>query len=656
MKTLLERGADPNIRDEGDNAVPDSFRRRARRSLHRHSCSSNTAQIRSGPARRMSLTCSAGRSVGTTPITLEVARYLLANGAKSHAASQPSRCGDADGDPRVGEIGRRSERSGWIGRIIGAPRRISPSSRSSPRALAALIDLGAEPESRGCRRADAASIRRRSTANDEMTRLLIDARRRDHTAAPRSSSNGRTRSSGSSATIPKLLSTTRQPPMGAAPRARASGRASGRVLARLLDAIMRHRAGLSIVNMEDDEETAVDGAPRYTPLHAAAFHGNDEAAAVLLKHGANPRTRDGKYCGTPAGWAALCRAHRDGGSHPRCGRRHLRCDRLRPRRPRRPTFSIAIPAPSIGRSKRTPRADHKEGQWWPSPDCTPLEWAATQGEAERGPCLDRARRRLANAERHPTRRAASSRLPSVRVLGPSRARQTGPPDARPRGAASSRRGSVDRRRQYLYRDRVRRSSGSRSASSRSVRKPRARAAAPGVGRRSCIWRTRGLRIRPTIEQRPADCASAASITALIRTTSTWPATHDTRCSAAPLAKASRTRRGSRMRPSLFDLLLERGADPFDHSGALQHALQRRHVCGGSQLVYEHTINTPRGVAWRDPEWPMFDMGAYGSGARFVLETAVKKRDLALAEWALARGANPERGARARQEVSQAQSV
>jgi ankyrin repeat protein len=37
---------------------------------------------------------------------------------------------------------------------------------------------------------------------------------------------------------------------------------------------------------------------------------------------------------------------------------------------------------------------------------------------------------------------------------------------------------------------------------------------------------------------------------------------------------------------------------------------------------------------------MFDMGAYGSGARFLLETAVKKRNLQLAEWLLARGANP----------------
>ena len=57
----------------------------------------------------------------------------------------------------------------------------------------------------------------------------------------------------------------------------ASGRASARVLETLLRTVMRHRSGLSIVNMEDDEETAVDGAAGYTPLHAAAFHGNDDA-------------------------------------------------------------------------------------------------------------------------------------------------------------------------------------------------------------------------------------------------------------------------------------------------------------------------------------------------------------------------------------------
>jgi ankyrin repeat protein len=37
---------------------------------------------------------------------------------------------------------------------------------------------------------------------------------------------------------------------------------------------------------------------------------------------------------------------------------------------------------------------------------------------------------------------------------------------------------------------------------------------------------------------------------------------------------------------------------------------------------------------------MLDMGGYGSGARFLLELAVKKRDMTLARWLLARGADP----------------
>jgi hypothetical protein len=60
-----------------------------------------------------------------------------------------------------------------------------------------------------------------------------------------------------------------------------------------------------------------------------------------------------------------------------------------------------------------------------------------------------------------------------------------------------------------------------------------------------------------------------------------------------------------------------------------------------ELVHKHTINTPRGAAWRDPEWAMFDMGGYGSGARFCLEFALKTRNLELAEWVLAHGANPD---------------
>src|SRR5262249_20677350 len=84
----------------------------------------------------------------------------------------------------------------------------------------------------------------------------------------------------------------------------AAGRASPRVIDRILQVVERQRAGLSIVNVQDDPETAVDGAQGYTPLHAAAWAGNTDAVRLLLKRGADPRIRDSKWKAAPAGWAA----------------------------------------------------------------------------------------------------------------------------------------------------------------------------------------------------------------------------------------------------------------------------------------------------------------------------------------------------------------
>jgi ankyrin repeat protein len=78
---------------------------------------------------------------------------------------------------------------------------------------------------------------------------------------------------------------------------RASEHASGQVIEKLI------ALGAS-VDAQDDRRTAVDETSRYTALDSAAWHGNLEAINVLLRHGANPRIRDEKYCATPAGWAA----------------------------------------------------------------------------------------------------------------------------------------------------------------------------------------------------------------------------------------------------------------------------------------------------------------------------------------------------------------
>ena len=77
---------------------------------------------------------------------------------------------------------------------------------------------------------------------------------------------------------------------------RASERAPGDVIETLI------RNGAS-VNVRDDPKTSVDSTSGFTPLHAAAWHGNLSAIAALMKHGADVRAREERYHGTPAGWA-----------------------------------------------------------------------------------------------------------------------------------------------------------------------------------------------------------------------------------------------------------------------------------------------------------------------------------------------------------------
>jgi hypothetical protein len=47
----------------------------------------------------------------------------------------------------------------------------------------------------------------------------------------------------------------------------------------------------------------VDAGHRETALHEAAFHGHTDAVEALLALGADPTIRDGRFNGTPAGWA-----------------------------------------------------------------------------------------------------------------------------------------------------------------------------------------------------------------------------------------------------------------------------------------------------------------------------------------------------------------
>jgi hypothetical protein len=93
------------------------------------------------------------------------------------------------------------------------------------------------------------------------------------------------------------------------------------------------------------------------------------------------------------------------------------------------------------------------------------------------------------------------------------------------------------------------------------------------------------------------------------------------------------------RETLYRLLLERGAELYDIQ-----VLYNTHFSGDMlwwlRLTYDHAERTGRAADWQNSAWPMLDMGGYGSGARFVLDTAIEKNRTELADWALAHGADP----------------
>jgi ankyrin repeat protein len=93
------------------------------------------------------------------------------------------------------------------------------------------------------------------------------------------------------------------------------------------------------------------------------------------------------------------------------------------------------------------------------------------------------------------------------------------------------------------------------------------------------------------------------------------------------------------RDALYALLLERGAEPYDIQ-VLYNTHFRGDVLWWLRLTWQHSIATGRERDWQDPELRIFDMGGYGSGARFLLWLAIQKNDRELAEFLLARGANP----------------
>jgi uncharacterized protein len=91
------------------------------------------------------------------------------------------------------------------------------------------------------------------------------------------------------------------------------------------------------------------------------------------------------------------------------------------------------------------------------------------------------------------------------------------------------------------------------------------------------------------------------------------------------------------RNELVELLLERGAEPYD-TQVLYNTHFHGKILWFLELMYATALKRGRKADWEDAEWNMIGMGGYGQGARYLLTVAVQHNDLELAEWVLQHGA------------------
>ena len=285
---LLADGADPNIRDDGDNAMPLHFvAEKGNISVARKLIAHGADPIGHGDTHELGVI---GWAVCFDATHRDMAAYLLEQGAR-HTIFSAVAMGDAAAIHDIAradssQLERRMDRTNRRGR----PLHLAVSKKQHA-SIDALTALGADPNAR-----DAAGLtpldRAALLGEHGIAERLIAAGAR--IGLPAAVALGRR------ADLDRLL---QEDPHALRPGGRwdrliirAAAHSSGEVIEALI------RAGAS-VHMRDSHTTAIDGTHGFTALHEAAWHGNDSAVRVLMRYGADPAAREDKYRGTPAGWA-----------------------------------------------------------------------------------------------------------------------------------------------------------------------------------------------------------------------------------------------------------------------------------------------------------------------------------------------------------------
>jgi ankyrin repeat protein len=291
VRVLLDHGADPDVRDEGDSATPLHFAaERGDLDVVRLLLEHGADPVGEGTDHELSVLGWA--TSFDYAYHREVADLLLAHGAL-HTIHTAVAMGDVDairalaaGTPAV--LDAPMDRTNLRRR----PLHLAVVKRQEE-SLATLLDLGADREAE-----DAAGLTPLDQAalNGEGTRAMAMklVERGARVRLPAAIALDRTDD------VRRLLG---EDPDSLRPGGRWGTlivRASQSSAGEVVEALIRHGAS---VDVRDSDQTSVDGAHGYTALHAAAFHGNLPAARVLLAHGASRTAREDTYLATPAGWA-----------------------------------------------------------------------------------------------------------------------------------------------------------------------------------------------------------------------------------------------------------------------------------------------------------------------------------------------------------------
>jgi ankyrin repeat protein len=686
VRALLARGADPNIRDEGDNAVPLHFAaERLDLETIRMLVEHGSEMIGSGDDHELEIigwaTCFNPQYLGITPEERMrrrrvVVDYLLAHGGR-HNIFSATAMGDTEAirrvvaaDPDV--INRPMDATNHRRR----PLHLAVVERQLP-SLKTLLDLGADTGTRDA--AGMTPLDQAAIAGDvAMADLLLER--------------------GAKLELPAAVALNRdvERVLAEDPNALQPGgrwetliiRAAENAPAEIMESLIRLGAS---PNARDNVDTAVDGTWGYTALHAAAFRGDMEKFELLLRHGADPNLAETKYYGTPAGWA-------DYAGHTEVRDRILagpigffpavffdRIDRFREIFDRAPgmlnqPFVEFLP----GRKPRDQWTDRD----WP----TALAYAALNNKTDAVRTLlelgaevnvrdhegRSLRERVADSGYAEILALLDAHAPAVvrraNVRNESREQlvarflSNACPDHHVRGGVSHivARQTANRiladtpdiARDSIYTavvcgdiDEMRRILAERPGAAREKGGPKGSDEAAGTDFITEATPAAHPRWEPLlylcftrIDHAPS-IDNAVEMAKLLLDHGADPNAYFMAGSSrySPLTGVVGEGEENRLphphRDELARLLLERGAFPYD-----VQVLYNLHSTGKYlwflELVHEITVKQGRAADWADPEWRMIDMGGYGRGALFILGKAVEHNDLELARWALEHGATP----------------